>query len=624
MWPSQTAFYHNRSRSPKFGEKLQWPSKKAESNPMKEKFLRLNSLESTSSSTSSRSPSKEDMERLDANAPPSAKESKWFGNYQNDFQYQPQSWNPHHHHRPFDHFGQFQQNHSQTHYWPQEYQYQVPEQQQNHPHHHPNSQYWPAPQHYQYQVPYNLTKGRFEVWEMEAMASEIDQISYCSQHIVYQGSHQGQDQVYYPEESGFSKCVNSFFQWGQALVATAATAVSTTLKETTTSLITSSLNPNAQVFTPAKPAMEAPEIINPPDVYTKEIHSVEKSKTVPDELQNHENTEISSNCNNNTSSIEKQQNMVNDSEPVTPPNEPEIVLRTVNQRKCTPWFPGKNQIKVSNSDIDSDENLDGNGSSSDAESETEVDSVMGGNSPRLRLLSVCSSEDGIHFEDSSPGLSASPKYKIDQQKCSPFLKSFLAGPDDLSEEESEEDDDDEDWDKVSDENQMVCDIDLELFGLSMPTIPTIVMKTDKSTTFKDEVDHNQLISTKNQNNINKRTKICCPEGDRFPTPDFDLDYEQILKRIEEANKKWDILERKNSITEKKTKNVTFTEPLVSKIQYENPELADELREARVGDYSSAQRRADQDRYNRLLGPIFKPEHRDKIRSYIATQQSYLN
>ena len=71
-------------------------------------------------------------------------------------------------------------------------------------------------------------------------------------------------------------------------------------------------------------------------------------------------------------------------------------------------------------------------------------------------------------------------------------------------------------------------------------------------------------------------------------------------------------------------NVAFIELLASKIQNENPELADELREARVGDYSSAQRRADQDRYNRLLGPIFKPEHRDKIRSYIATQQSYLN
>jgi len=63
-------------------------------------------------------------------------------------------------------------------------------------------------------------------------------------------------------------------------------------------------------------------VIVSPGVNTKEIHSVDKSTIVPDELQNHENTEISSNCNNNTSSIEKQQNMVNDSEPVTPPNEP--------------------------------------------------------------------------------------------------------------------------------------------------------------------------------------------------------------------------------------------------------------------------------------------------------------
>jgi len=98
-----------------------------------------------------------------------------------------------------------------------------------------------------------------------------------------------------------------------------------------------------------------------------------------------------------------------------------------------------------------------------------------------------------------------------------------------------------------------------------------------------------------------------------------------LQRVEEANKKWNNLESKRpSTNDKKTKNVAFTEPLVSKIQYEDPEMADELREARVGDYNCAQRRADQDRYNRLLGPIFKPEHRDKIRSYIAKQQSYLN
>jgi len=452
----------------------------------------------------------------------------------------------------------------------------------------------------------------------------IDQMSYCSQHIVYQDPHQGHDQIYYPEESGFSKCVNTLFQWGSALVTTAATAVSSTLKETTTSL-TSSLNPNAQVFTPAN-CTETPVIVSP-GVNTKEIHSVDKSTIVPDELQNHENTEISSNCNNNMSSIEKQQNMVNDSEPITPPNEPEIVLKTVNQRKCTPYIP-KCSIKV-NSDIDSEEIVeDLDNGSSDAESEYEVDSAVG-NSPRLRLLSVCSSEDGIHFEDSSPSqLSASPKYKIDTNKCSPFLKSFLAGQDDLSEEDSDDDDDeeDDDWDKVSDENQIGFDIDLEQFGL--PSIPTILMKPgstnklDNSTTTSDEVDHNQLISTRKQNNINKK-KSCC-EGDRFPSADFDLDYEQILKRVEEANKKWDSLkEPKNSRPEllKKTKNVAFSEPLVSRIQYEDPEMADELREARVGEYNCAQRRADQDRYNRLLGPIFKPDHRDKIRSYIAKQQT---
>merc|ERR1712061_546934 len=101
-----------------------------------------------------------------------------------------------------------------------------------------------------------------------------------------------------------------------------------------------------------------------------------------------------------------------------------------------------------------------------------------GNSPRLRLLSVCSSEDGIHFEDSSPSqLSASPKYKIDTNKCSPFLKSFLAGQDDLSEEDSDDDDDedDDDWDNEPDETQIIDIPDLEQFGL--PTIPNLMIKS---------------------------------------------------------------------------------------------------------------------------------------------------
>lgn len=143
------------------------------------------------------------------------------------------------------------------------------------------------------------------------------------------------------------------------MVATAATAVST-LKESTTSLtstlnpdlgspggvdpidrpgvgypevmapisttssLASSLNPNAQEFTPAKPPTGStgsahgvgvyPEVsvVKPGElINAKDIHSAEKSiKIVPDELQNHDNSEISTNCNNKTSPLEKQINTV--------------------------------------------------------------------------------------------------------------------------------------------------------------------------------------------------------------------------------------------------------------------------------------------------------------------------
>jgi len=55
MWsPQTTAFYHSRPTSPKFGEKSQLPSKKSNSDHMTKKgFVRLNSMESMSSTTSS-------------------------------------------------------------------------------------------------------------------------------------------------------------------------------------------------------------------------------------------------------------------------------------------------------------------------------------------------------------------------------------------------------------------------------------------------------------------------------------------------------------------------------------------------------------------------------------------
>ena len=73
----------------------------------KKGFVRLNSMESMSSTTSTASTNsnsspvgvKSDLEKtLDPKlrTPMSAKESKWFGKYQNDYQYhqnQPQYWN---------------------------------------------------------------------------------------------------------------------------------------------------------------------------------------------------------------------------------------------------------------------------------------------------------------------------------------------------------------------------------------------------------------------------------------------------------------------------------------------------------------------------------------------------
>merc|ERR1719273_2520126 len=296
-------------------------------------------MESTSSNTSTKSSAsmnKLDLESVDAKMPPSGKESKWFGHYQNDYHYhqQPQQWHQEHPQQN-QYFGQVQQHHpQQSQYWPG-YQYHHQNQVPHHQNHSQHSHYWP-PQ-YQYQVPFNLTKGQFEVWQMEAMASgRIEETTYCSQHILYQDPHQGHCQMFYPE-SGFTKCVNSLLNWGSALVSNAATAVSSTLKETTMSF-TSSLNPNAEVFTPSKTISCVAD--------AKEIHTAEKSPKVPDTLQNLVNPEILPNCNNMTS-LEKQKNIINDSEPVTPPNEPEIELKMVNQRKCTPWVP-KGSVKVDN------------------------------------------------------------------------------------------------------------------------------------------------------------------------------------------------------------------------------------------------------------------------------------
>ncbi len=67
--------------------------------------------------------------------------------------------------------------------------------------------------------------------------------------------------------------------------------------------------------------------------------------------------------------------------------------------------------------------------------------------------------------------------------------------------------------------------------------------------------------------------------------------------------------------------MAFSEPLFFGIKLEDPEMADELRVARIGKYHFVQCSADQDHYNQLLGPVFQPDHHDKICSYIAELNS---
>ena len=55
------------------------------------------------------------------------------------------------------------------------------------------------------------------------------------------------------------------------------------------------------------------------------------------------------------------------------------------------------------------------------------------------------------------------------------------------------------------------------------------------------------------------------------------------------------------------------------IIYEAPHQVDELREARISDFM--QRQADKCRMERLLLPIFNPQHRDKMRIHLREYMS---
>lgn len=414
----------------------------------------------------------------------------------------------------------------------------------------PNSYYWPTQpaENYQYQVPFNLLKSNYEVWPMMQQGQDT--------YVMPQ--HQPQPYYPTPSFSSVSKCVSSI--WGFGSAAISAMASTFHLYESgNSSGPTPGLNPNAKAFKPVAS-------LNP---NAKEFKPASSASQVPEEQQ-----------------------------PVTPPNG-EVALKTVAQRKCTPWIPPKQVVNLEskpNHDLNEEES-----ENDEDQEDIDDDDYDSATPPRTRLLSLCSSEDGfITFEDSP----SSPKVmsKIDSDKCSKFLKDFINGNDSEDSDTDSEESDDGDWDTTETFEAIFLDDDEELkkFGLhSQWHVPHHIISNTMLAPASDEVDHGQKRKIDREHPHN-------------------LDYEEMLQRVQEANAKWDSQHQMDSIKDKTT-TVVFSQPLVTVVHEEDPELAAELRLARVGE-NYAQRQADQARYNRLLEPIFKPEHRDKMRSYI---ESYL-
>merc|ERR1712062_667172 len=249
--------------------------------------------------------------------------------------------------------------------------------------------------------------------------------------------------MHYQSNNGtFSKCVNSLFSWGSAALATAATAITSSLlsgspgSSTVEQQVCSSttLNPNAKEFVPLNPNAKE---FTPKSSATKNV-------PVPD-------------------SIKKS------SPKLMKKSSPEVSLKTVAQRKCTPWIPPGSSFGSFD-----DFELPVRGEISDSEDDSDDDDSEEENhrNARARLLSQC-------------------------------LKDFLAGK---GEEESEEEviEDDSDWDNTDQEPSVIA-IDenlLEECGLkcqwmvieSKPKSKTANDKLEKlQDTFPVDFDHDQVM-----------------------------------------------------------------------------------------------------------------------------------
>lgn len=259
-------------------------------------------------------------------------------------------------------------------------------------------------------------------------------------------------------------------------------------------------------------------------------------------------------------------------------------LKSVNARKCTPWIPPK--------------------CSSNDESMSSCDD----NISRDRLLSTCSEDSSIQFCDSPEAAKQSRRRpscegvnKVDKEKCSPFLKNFLADSDSDDEDEDEDDEDEDgDWDATVDAIFIDDEELLKECGLQCQWINPI---NRKSTEKDDHEEEDEAFETEEEEE--ERT----PAFDSYPLA---MDHEEAKKRVQAANQKWakvynDDLDMSG---EEEKSVVHFAQPEVTDCLYEDPCDSADLRSARVSDL--ARRKADKERYERLMAPVFSQEHRSKV------------
>ena len=288
---------------------------------------------------------------------------------------------------------------------------------------------------------------------------------------------------------------------------------------------------------------------------------------------------------------------------------------------------------------------------------------------RMRSLSVCSDESNfIEFgtppvseqEHLSCDTSHIPKHSNEQVKavvekkvekpkrC--LLKTFVvhakayvqgieADADINETDEDSDSDDDPDWDEVDGEDDIVDDPLWQSFQARVLVCPMSSKETQNSSA-KNQIMKESSPPTIGIISIDSifLQDVC----DSKPATESGINpTKKTPKEIDEANQKWNsfyqdserrqnngpasslpksesgkCLSKKSTQEKNKKKFHVTIAPVGSfKLIFENPEDSEDLRKSRNGDYSCdnlARRKADKDRMEKLMAPIFKPEHRQKM------------